>query len=52
MEKKVNKWILEAIPVSVNEMPMEDAKKKGAMALFGDKYSDIVRVCEIGGASV
>ena len=52
VEDKVNKWILSAMEVSVQEMPMEEAKKKGAMALFGDKYSDVVRVCDMGGESV
>ncbi|MDL2232909.1 alanine--tRNA ligase [Ruminococcaceae bacterium OttesenSCG-928-L11] len=51
-EKLVNDMILSAMPVETMEMPMEDAKKLGAMALFGDKYGDIVRVCKIEDASM
>ncbi|MEW6772813.1 MAG: alanine--tRNA ligase [Bacteroidota bacterium] len=44
VEKLVNKKILENIEVEIKYMPIEDAKKIGAMALFGEKYDDIVRV--------
>lgn len=52
VEKKVNQLILEALPVAVSEMSMDEAKKHGAMALFGDKYGDVVRVCDVSGESV
>ncbi len=52
VENLVNEWILEAIPVEVNEMPIEQAKKLGAMALFGEKYGDIVRVVKAGEVSM
>ena len=52
VEELVNKEILEALPVSTKEMSMEDAKKTGAMALFGEKYGDIVRVVSMGDFSV
>ncbi len=52
VEQLVNQWILEAIPVEVNEMPIEEARKLGAMALFGEKYGDIVRVVEADGVSI
>ncbi|MBQ4466035.1 MAG: alanine--tRNA ligase, partial [Oscillospiraceae bacterium] len=52
VENLVNQWILEAIPVEVNEMPIDEARKLGAMALFGEKYGDIVRVVKAGDVSV
>ena len=52
VEELVNKKILEAIPVTVREMPIEEAKKLGAMALFGEKYGDTVRVVSAGDFSV
>ena len=48
VEKRVNNIILEGIPVTCTEMSIDEAKKKGAMALFGEKYGDIVRVVEVG----
>ena len=51
-EKLVNKKILEAIEVTSTEMPIEEARKLGAMALFGEKYGDVVRVVKAGEFSV
>ncbi len=48
VESKVNSIILSAVPVTSVEMPIEDAKKLGAMALFGEKYGDVVRVVRAG----
>lgn len=52
VEDLVNKKILASIPVVTKEMPIEEAKKLGAMALFGEKYGDVVRVVSIGKFSV
>lgn len=51
IEDQVNGKILENIPVSVEEMPVEEAKKAGAVALFGEKYKDTVRVVSVGAYS-
>ncbi len=48
VENEVNSVILEAVPVETMEMPIDEAKKMGAMALFGEKYGDIVRVVKAG----
>ncbi len=51
IENRVNEIILSAQPVITEEMAIEDAKKKGAMALFGEKYGDTVRVVSAGSFS-
>ncbi len=48
VEETVNSVILSALPVESREMPIEEAKKLGAMALFGEKYGKIVRVVSVG----
>ncbi len=48
VEKEVNEKISEQIPVITEVLSVEDAKKTGAMALFGEKYGDTVRVVEMG----
>ena len=52
IEREVNEVILKGIPVETREMPIEEAKKLGAMALFGEKYGDIVRVVRAGDVSI
>jgi alanyl-tRNA synthetase len=48
IEDAVNERILSAAPVSWSHMPIERARSQGAMALFGEKYPDIVRVVQMG----
>ena len=52
IENQVNAWILENKPTHSKVMPIAKAKQKGAMALFGEKYGDAVRVMEIGPHSI
>ena len=51
VQKIVNDKIYESMNVTVKEMPIEEAKKLGAMALFGEKYGKVVRVVDIEGWS-
>jgi alanyl-tRNA synthetase len=48
VQKLVNEAILVDFSISANTMPMDEAKKLGVMALFGEKYGDMVRVINIG----
>ena len=52
VEREVNLQILSAIPVAWENMPIAEAKKRGATAMFGDKYGDIVRVVTMGNYSM
>ncbi len=52
VEELVYNWILENYPVKIEEMPLEEALNRGAVALFGEKYGNIVRVVDVGGVSV
>ena len=47
VELLVNQEILKGVPVSMVEMPIEEARQSGAMALFGEKYGDVVRVVSV-----
>ena len=51
VEQLVNDEILKNDVVTIEEMPIDAAKEKGAMALFGEKYGDIVRVVSVDGFS-
>ena len=48
VSQEVNRAILEGLAVEAKEMPIEEAKKTGAIALFSEKYGDVVRVVNIG----
>ena len=52
VEAIVNREVWRATPVSCSEMPYPDARAKGAMALFGEKYGDVVRVVDVSGVSM
>ncbi len=52
IENKVNAAILAAYPIDIKNMSIADAKATGAMALFGEKYGDTVRVVNMGGYSI
>ena len=49
VERRVNQAILSNLPVTIGHSNLQDAKAKGATALFGEKYGDIVRTIRIGG---
>ncbi|MCL1829692.1 MAG: alanine--tRNA ligase [Oscillospiraceae bacterium] len=52
VETRVNRAILEGYPITVEEMSIENARAKGATALFGEKYGNVVRVVDMGGYSI
>ena len=52
IEALVNEWILNGYEVVTEVLPIEEAKKKGAIAMFGEKYGDVVRVVEMGDVSM
>jgi alanyl-tRNA synthetase len=51
VEELVNEWVLADYPVTTVEKSTDEAKKEGAMALFGEKYGETVRVVSMGGIS-
>ncbi len=52
VERLVNEKIWANLPVTIKTMPIDEAKAMGAMALFGEKYDDVVRVVQVGDYSL
>ncbi len=52
IEALINSWITAAHSLQVSEMPIEQAKAAGAVAMFGEKYGDLVRVVDVPGVSM
>ncbi len=52
VEALVNQWILAGNEIDISEMSIDEARKQGAMALFGEKYGDVVRVVKMGDVSM
>jgi alanyl-tRNA synthetase len=52
VERQVNAFIRTDTPVTISHMPVGEARKAGAMALFGEKYEDVVRVVRVGDISM
>ncbi|MBR3087044.1 MAG: alanine--tRNA ligase, partial [Kiritimatiellae bacterium] len=52
VERRVNEAVLNGYDIDVKEMSIDEARKTGATALFGEKYGDVVRVVNMGGWSV
>jgi len=52
VEDTINTWIAEAHDTQSDVMPFDEAKEKGAIAMFGEKYDDVVRVIDVPGVSM
>jgi alanyl-tRNA synthetase len=52
IEDQINTWIAEAHTAEISEMPLAEARAKGATAMFGEKYGDEVRVMDLPGVSM
>ena len=52
IDRMINDAILNGYPVVTEVLPIEEAKRKGAVAMFGEKYGDVVRVVEMGDFSM
>lgn len=52
VERLVNGWVAQAAPAVTTVMPLEEARARGATAMFGEKYDDVVRVVDVPGISM
>jgi len=52
VEEQINTWIAEAHDTTIATMPIDEAKAKGAIAMFGEKYDEVVRVIDVPGVSM
>ena len=52
MEGLVNGWISDSVGVSTSSMTLSEARASGAVAMFGEKYGDVVRVVDVPGVSM
>jgi alanyl-tRNA synthetase len=52
IESTMNEWVRQNLPVITTEMGIEEAKQSGAIAMFGEKYGDVVRVLKMGDVSL
>jgi alanyl-tRNA synthetase len=52
VENLMNEWVRQNLPVNTKELGLEEAKRTGAIAMFGEKYSDVVRVVGMGDISL
>ena len=52
MEVRINQWITEDHPIQIKTMPIKEAMAAGALAMFGEKYGDVVRVVDVPGVSM
>ena len=52
VEVRINQWINEDHPIQIKTMPIKEALAAGALAMFGEKYGDVVRVVDVPGVSM
>lgn len=52
VEELMNEWVRQNLPVECKEMALDEAKRTGAIAMFGEKYGDVVRVISMGDVSL